>query len=71
MRAILPIVPGPVSLDEGAGAGGANLRRTARGGGVVAAGVVYCLAVETAHKTLAWRCCVTLPYCLYCLRSHA
>ena len=25
---------------------------------------------RAANKT-PWRCCVTLPYCLYCLRSHA
>jgi hypothetical protein len=27
-------------------------------------------AIRAANKT-PWRCCVTLPYCLYCLRSHA
>ena len=26
--------------------------------------------LRAANKT-PWRCCVTLPYCLYCLRSHA
>ena len=25
---------------------------------------------RAANKT-PWRCCVTLAYCLYCLRSHA